>query len=261
MMRAFTFAPVAFALAGCVAVPAVAPGVGGKPIGEFQLIQLKLATMEVARMNVQNLIFRVIALAGAGKEMALAEASACKLYCAGAAVEVALEAVQLFGGNGYMAEFRVEQLARDAKVLQIYGGTALAIRHRGEVMRERLGTTRLRSGDVLLVEIPRDRMGLDIGEGTVTQFAAALKNAGTIVWNGPMGVFEKPAFAAGTMGVARAVAASGGFSVIGGGDTIAAVQAAGVSDKIGYISTAGGAFLEFLEGRELPGIVVLREAA
>jgi acyl-CoA dehydrogenase len=95
----------------------------GKPIGEFQLIQAKLALMEVARMNVQNLIFRVIGLAGAGKEMGLAEASACKLYCAGAAVEVALEAVQLFGGNGYMAEFRVEQLARDAKVLQIYGGT------------------------------------------------------------------------------------------------------------------------------------------
>jgi phosphoglycerate kinase len=110
-------------------------------------------------------------------------------------------------------------------------------------------------------EIPRDRMGLDIGEGTVTQFAAALKNAGTIVWNGPMGVFEKPAFAAGTMGVARAVAASGGFSVIGGGDTIAAVQAAGVSDKIGYISTAGGAFLEFLEGRELPGVAALSDAA
>jgi phosphoglycerate kinase len=109
-------------------------------------------------------------------------------------------------------------------------------------------------------EIPRDRMGLDIGEGTVTQFAAALKNAGTIVWNGPMGVFEKPAFAAGTMGVARAVAASGGFSVIGGGDTIAAVQAAGVSDKIGYISTAGGAFLEFLEGRELPGVAALSDA-
>jgi acyl-CoA dehydrogenase len=95
----------------------------GRPIGDFQLIQAKLAAMEVARMNVQNLIFRVIDLAGAGKEMPLVEASACKLYCAGAAVEVALEAVQLFGGNGYMAEFRVEQLARDAKVLQIYGGT------------------------------------------------------------------------------------------------------------------------------------------
>ncbi|MFO0566928.1 MAG: acyl-CoA dehydrogenase family protein [Polyangiaceae bacterium] len=95
----------------------------GKPIGEFQLIQLKLAKMEVARMNIQNLVYRIIELAGSGKQMSLAEASACKLYCAQTATEVALEAVQLFGGNGYMAEYRVEQLARDAKVLQIYGGT------------------------------------------------------------------------------------------------------------------------------------------
>jgi hypothetical protein len=95
----------------------------GKPIGEFQLIQLKLAKMEVARMNLQNLIFRQIEMAQAGKAMTFAEASACKLYAAQATMEVALEAVQLFGGNGYMAEFRVEQLCRDAKVLQIYGGT------------------------------------------------------------------------------------------------------------------------------------------
>jgi acyl-CoA dehydrogenase len=95
----------------------------GKPIGEFQLIQDKLARMEVARLNVQNLVFRTIELGAAGKSMTLAEASAMKLYSARAAMEVALEAVQLFGGNGYMAEFRVEQLARDAKVLQIYGGT------------------------------------------------------------------------------------------------------------------------------------------
>ena len=95
----------------------------GKPIGEFQLIQLKLAKMEVARMNIQNLLFKQIELAGWGKNMTLAEASACKLYCAQAAMDVCLEAVQLFGGNGYMAEYRVEQLCRDAKVLQIYGGT------------------------------------------------------------------------------------------------------------------------------------------
>ena len=95
----------------------------GKPISDFQLIQLKLANMEVARMNTQNLVFRIIELASEGKTMPLAEASACKLYSASAAVDVALEAVQLFGGNGYMAEYRVEQLARDAKVLQIYGGT------------------------------------------------------------------------------------------------------------------------------------------
>ena len=95
----------------------------GKPIGEFQLIQDKLARMEVARLNVQNLVFRTMEMGGAGVTMTLAEASAMKLYSARAATEVALEAVQLFGGNGYMSEFRVEQLARDAKVLQIYAGT------------------------------------------------------------------------------------------------------------------------------------------
>jgi acyl-CoA dehydrogenase len=95
----------------------------GKPIGEFQLIQLKLAKMEVTRMNIQNLLFKQIELAGWGKRLSLAEASACKLYSAQAAMETCLEAVQLFGGNGYMAEYRVEQLCRDAKVLQIYGGT------------------------------------------------------------------------------------------------------------------------------------------
>ena len=95
----------------------------GRPIGEFQLIQLKLAKMEVARMNIQNIIFRQIELAQLGKSMSFAEASAVKLYTAQATMEVCLEAVQLFGGNGYMAEYQVEQLCRDAKVLQIYGGT------------------------------------------------------------------------------------------------------------------------------------------
>ncbi|MDQ1438442.1 MAG: acyl-CoA dehydrogenase [Acidimicrobiaceae bacterium] len=95
----------------------------GKPIGEFQLIQLKLAKMEVARLNIQNLVFRQVEMQAAGRPTSLAEASAMKLYSAQAAMEVALEAVQLFGGNGYMAEFQVEQLARDAKVLQIYAGT------------------------------------------------------------------------------------------------------------------------------------------
>ncbi len=95
----------------------------GQPIGEFQLIQDKLARMEVARLNVENLVFRTIEMSAAGRSMTLAEASAMKLYSARAATEVALEAVQLFGGNGYMSEFRVEQLARDAKVLQIYAGT------------------------------------------------------------------------------------------------------------------------------------------
>jgi len=109
-------------------------------------------------------------------------------------------------------------------------------------------------------EIPSEHMGLDIGPLTVARFAAVLAGARTIVWNGPMGVFEKAAFAAGTLEVARAVAAASAFSVIGGGDTIAAVHQAGVTARIGYISTAGGAFLEFLEGRKLPGVEALTEA-
>ena len=95
----------------------------GQPIGGFQLIQLKLAKMEVARMNLQNLVFRHIEMAAAGEAIDFAEASAAKLYSAQTATEVALEAVQLFGGNGYMAEYRVEQLARDAKSLMIYAGS------------------------------------------------------------------------------------------------------------------------------------------
>jgi alkylation response protein AidB-like acyl-CoA dehydrogenase len=94
----------------------------GRPLGDFQLIQLKLAQMEVARMNVENLVLRYVANADAGIRMPLAEASAMKLYAAESATHVALEAVQVFGGNGYMAEYQVEQLCRDAKVLQIYGG-------------------------------------------------------------------------------------------------------------------------------------------
>ncbi|MDV7357271.1 acyl-CoA dehydrogenase family protein [Rhodococcus oxybenzonivorans] len=95
----------------------------GKEIAQFQLVQLKLAEMEIARMNVQNMVFNAIERAEAGDPVTLAEASAMKLYSSRAATDVAMEAVQLFGGNGYMAEYRVEQLARDAKSLMIYAGS------------------------------------------------------------------------------------------------------------------------------------------
>jgi len=95
----------------------------GQPIGSYQLIQLKLAKMEVARLNLENLVFRFIETSAAGKDFGLAEASAMKLYAAQAAMEVTIEAVQIFGGAGYMRETRVEQLMRDAKILQIYAGT------------------------------------------------------------------------------------------------------------------------------------------
>jgi phosphoglycerate kinase len=102
---------------------------------------------------------------------------------------------------------------------------------------------------------------LDIGPQTAQRFAAMAKAAGTIVWNGPLGVFEFPAFAAGTKALAEAVAASAAFSIAGGGDTLAAVDQFGVRDQISYISTGGGAFLEFLEGKELPAVAILKARA
>jgi phosphoglycerate kinase len=108
-------------------------------------------------------------------------------------------------------------------------------------------------------EIPKDWMGLDIGPATARQFAEALRGAKTIIWNGPMGVFEMAPFSKGTMEVARAVAGSGAVSVVGGGDTDLAVHRSGQAEKISYISTAGGAFLELLEGKALPGVEALKK--
>jgi len=115
--------------------------------------------------------------------------------------------------------------------------------------------------ETLSVDDPRigDRMGLDIGPRTARVFADALHDASTVVWNGPMGVFEIDAFAQGTIAVARAVADVKGTTIIGGGDSIAAVKKAGVADRITHISTGGGASLEFLGGRTLPGVAVLPE--
>jgi phosphoglycerate kinase len=104
-----------------------------------------------------------------------------------------------------------------------------------------------------------DDLILDIGPDSVAALVPLIANAGTIVWNGPIGVFEFAAFAAGTRALAEAIAASPAFSIAGGGDTLAAIAAFGVTDRIGYISTGGGAFLEFLEGRKLPAIEVLEE--
>ena len=107
--------------------------------------------------------------------------------------------------------------------------------------------------------IPDGWMGLDIGEKTAKLFADAIKNAGTVVWNGPMGVSEWPNFAKGTIAVAKAVAESDAISIIGGGDSAAAVENLGFADKMTHISTGGGASLEFLEGKELPGVAAAND--
>jgi phosphoglycerate kinase len=107
--------------------------------------------------------------------------------------------------------------------------------------------------------IPSEMAVFDVGPKTVEQYGDRLAAARTIFWNGPMGVFEKPEFAKGTLGVAEAVAVSPAFSVVGGGDSLAAIEAAGVSDQISHLSTGGGASLEFLEGKVLPGVAVLTD--
>jgi len=109
------------------------------------------------------------------------------------------------------------------------------------------------------VNIPADRIGLDIGPATRAEYAQEIAAAKTIVWNGPMGVFEIPQFAEGTLAIAKAVAASSAVSIVGGGDSVAAVKKMGVADKITHISTGGGASLEFLSGLTLPGVAALTD--
>lgn len=109
-------------------------------------------------------------------------------------------------------------------------------------------------------DVPDGMMGMDIGSETVTAFASAIKTAGTVIWNGPMGVFEFPNFAEGTRAIAKALAESNAISIVGGGDSAAAVEQLGFADQISHISTGGGASLEFLEGKELPGVACLLNA-
>jgi phosphoglycerate kinase len=108
--------------------------------------------------------------------------------------------------------------------------------------------------------VPEGWLGLDIGPETRGRFAAEVRSARTVFWNGPMGVFEWPRFAEGTKAVAEAVAAVDGFTVVGGGDSVRAVQELGLADRISWVSTGGGASLELLEGKELPGVVAIPAA-
>jgi phosphoglycerate kinase len=109
-------------------------------------------------------------------------------------------------------------------------------------------------------ELPEGWLGLDIGPVTQRRFAAEIAGAKTVFWNGPMGVFEWPRFAEGTKAVARAVADVDGYTVVGGADSVRAVNEIGITDRIDWVSTGGGASLEFLEGKELPGVAAIPEA-
>src|SRR5690606_12605260 len=110
-------------------------------------------------------------------------------------------------------------------------------------------------------EVADDDLILDVGPRTAAALAGSLKRAGTIVWNGPIGVFEFDAFAGGTRAIAEAIAHSDGYSIAGGGDTVAAIALFGITDRVDYISTGGGAFLEFLEGKTLPAVEALEKRA
>jgi phosphoglycerate kinase len=130
-----------------------------------------------------------------------------------------------------------------------------------QVLAESVDATAV-SKTTAIADTPENLMGLDIGPKTIAEFSAEIAKAKTIVWNGPLGMFEKPAFAQGTLAMARAVAAataSGATSIVGGGDSVAAVEQSGVASKISHISTGGGASLEFLAGEKLPGVEALSE--
>jgi len=118
-----------------------------------------------------------------------------------------------------------------------------------------------RANRVAAADVRPDDMILDIGPRTAQKLASLIENAGTVVWNGPVGVFEYEQFAGGTKAIAQAIAASKAFSIAGGGDTLAAIAKFGIADKISYISTGGGAFLEFLEGKKLPAVEILEQRA
>jgi phosphoglycerate kinase len=157
------------------------------------------------------------------------------------------------------SRFEADSVATAKEILAVAGDRmVLPGDHRCAAGPDAPGAPVVREGAV-----PEGLMGLDIGPRSEGVFAAAIRGAGTVVWNGPMGVFEKPAFASGTRAVAAAIAglAPGTLRVVGGGDTVAAVEALGFAGKLGHVSTGGGASLEFLGGSELPGVTALRKDA
>jgi len=181
----------------------------------------------------------------------------CDVLCIGGAMANTLLAAR--GADVKASKIEKEWLARGRTLLEKARDRKVdLLLPRDVVVAPSIDAT---EGKVVGVDaIPEGHTALDIGPATVAAYAARIKSAKTVFWNGPMGLFENPAFAAGTMGIARALAQSIGFTVVGGGDSVAAINAAGpeLASKIGFISTGGGASLEFIEGKVLPGVAALR---
>lgn len=155
----------------------------------------------------------------------------------------------------------LDQIGEAKAVMQQMAERGAAIPVPTDVVCAKSFSTDAQATTKAATEVAEDDLILDIGPQSAQQLADILRNAGTIVWNGPVGVFEFPAFASGTRTIANAIADSQAFSIAGGGDTLAAIAKFGIADKVGYISTGGGAFLEFLEGKTLPAVAVLEERA
>jgi len=181
----------------------------------------------------------------------------CDVLCIGGAMANTLLAAR--GADVKASKIEKEWLARGRTLLEKARDRKVdLLLPRDVVVAPSIDAT---EGKVVGVDaIPEGHTALDVGPATVEAYGARIKSAKTVFWNGPMGLFENPAFGAGTMGIARALAQSIGFTVVGGGDSVAAINAAGpeLASKIGFISTGGGASLEFIEGKRLPGIEALR---
>ncbi len=159
-------------------------------------------------------------------------------------------------GQSLLEQDKVD-LAKDLMHMAVAQDVSLVLPKDVVVAKEFKNDTEFKTVDI--DKIPDDWMGLDIGEETIKDFNGIIADAKTIIWNGPMGVFEMDNFNKGTFAIAKALAESTGVTIIGGGDSAAAVEKAGLADKITHISTGGGASLELLEGKELPGIEAIND--
>jgi phosphoglycerate kinase len=173
----------------------------------------------------------------------------------GAMAYTFLRARGIATGKSLVEEDRIELAASLLETAERTGRRILL--PEDHVVAKDMDGTGLRTVDV--DETAPDEMGLDVGPRTVERYSGVIARARTVVWNGPMGVFENPKFSDGTFGVGRAVAGSAAFSIVGGGDSAAAAHAAGIADRIDHVSTGGGAALEFLSGQKLPGVEVLTD--